>query len=212
MNSRARQAVVPLYLFLCLILGGSAQGIFGNMSLQLIGVAIIAWAAAAKDDEPMLPPARQLLMIAILGLVLIAFQLIPLPPSVWAQLGGRQAVASGYAVLGLTTPAFPLSLTPYATLDALLGLIPPLAMSCAMVRLKAYRASWLVAALVGGTFGGIMIGALQVASPQPETSPWYLYAETNFGVATGFFANANHMATLLVITLPFLAALLASGR
>jgi O-antigen ligase len=35
---------------------------------------------------------------------------------------------------------------------------------------------------------------------------------TNFGVATGFFANANHMANLLVVCLPFLAALLASVR
>jgi len=32
------------------------------------------------------------------------------------------------------------------------------------------------------------------------------------GVATGFFANANHMAILLVITLPFLAAILGAAR
>ena len=55
-----------------------------------------------------------------------------------------------------------------------------------------------------------MLGALQVSSPDPLTSPWYLYEDTNTGVATGFFANANHMAILLVITLPFLAAILAS--
>src|SRR3954452_6071038 len=101
MNSRARQAVAPVYLFLCLILGGSAQGIFGNMALQLIGVAIIAGAAMAKDEEPTLAPARQLLMIAMLGLAVVAFQLVPLPASFWPQLGGRKAVASGYAVLGL---------------------------------------------------------------------------------------------------------------
>jgi O-antigen ligase len=71
----------------------------------------------------------------------------------------------------------------------------------------------LVLALVAGTFAGILLGALQVSSPDPLGSPWYLYEETNFGVATGFFANANHMADLLVITLPFLAAVLArAGR
>jgi O-antigen ligase len=42
--------------------------------------------------------------------------------------------------------------------------------------------------------------------------PWYLYAETNPGYAVGFFANANHMATLLVIALPFLAALAAAAK
>ena len=37
-------------------------------------------------------------------------------------------------------------------------------------------------------------------------------AQSSYGCATGFFANANHMADLLVCTLPFLAALLASAR
>lgn len=212
MGSRARQAVTPLYLLLCLILGGSAQGVFGVMVLQLVGVAIIGWAAAAKDGEPLLLPARQLLLIAILGLALVALQLVPFPPALWAELGGRRAMASDYGVLGLPQPALPLSLMPYASLSTLLTLIPPLAVLCAMVRLKAYRTSWLVAALVAGTFAGILLGALQVASSDPTTSPWYLYAQSSFGFATGFFANANHMATLLVITLPFLAALLASAR
>ena len=38
-------------------------------------------------------------------------------------------------------------------------------------------------------------------------SPWYFYDITNYGVAVGFFSNANHEATLLVATVPFLAAL-----
>jgi O-antigen ligase len=212
MGSRPRKAVAPLYLFLCLVLGGSAQGIFGNMALRLIGIAIIAWAAASWKEEQPVPPARQLLSIAMLGLAVVALQLVPLPPSLWAQLGGRKTLAAGYEVLGQATPPFSLSLTPYAALDTLLALIPPLAIFCAMVRQRAYRASWLIAALVAGTFCAILLGALQVSSSDPTTSRWYLYPEASFGVATGFFANANHMATLLVITLPFLAALLASAR
>ena len=68
MLSRARQLVAPLYLFLCLILGGSAQGIWGNMVLQLLGLAIIAWAATSRAREPIVEPARQLMWIAILGI------------------------------------------------------------------------------------------------------------------------------------------------
>ena len=45
MNSRARAMVAPAYLFACLILGGSAQGVWQNMILLLAGLAIIAWAA-----------------------------------------------------------------------------------------------------------------------------------------------------------------------
>jgi len=58
---------------------------------------------------------------------------------------------------------------------------------------------------------GITLGALQVVAPG-AASPWYLYHETNRGVAVGFFANANHMADLLVCGLPFIAALAAGGR
>jgi O-antigen ligase len=202
--------VAPAYLFMCLVLGGSAQGIWGNMLLQLMGVGIIAWSAMAPAEEPLMKPARQLLWLAILGLTVVALQLIPLPASVWPALGGRAEIADGYRVLGLPIPPLPLSLAPYDTLATLLPVIPSLAMFCAIVRLRAYRASWLAFALLTGTFCGIVLGALQVASAEPELSPWYLYRSSSFGVATGFFANANHMAILLVINLPFLAALLAS--
>jgi O-antigen ligase len=74
------------------------------------------------------------------------------------------------------------------------------------VRLKAYRPSWLASALLAGAIAGTLLGALQVTNGSPS-GRWYLYGETNIGVAVGFFANANHMAMLLVICLLFLAAL-----
>jgi O-antigen ligase len=212
MAERTRHLIAPLYLFLCLILGGSAQGVWGNMVLQLIGIAIIAWAAVAPAEEPLVQPARQLLWIALLGLVIVALQLVPLPSSLWSHLGGRARIVDGYHVLGIAPPPLPVSLTPYKSLDTLLGIIPGLAIFCAIVRLKAYRGSFMAVALVGGAVAGILLGTLQVASAVPEESPWYLYAETNVGAAVGFFANANHMATLLLITLPFLAALAAAAR
>lgn len=210
--SRIRQAVAPLYLLLCLLLGGSAQGIFANMLLQLLGIALIAWSALARSATPLTKPARQLLWLAIAALMLVALQLIPLPFDLWAKLGGRSALAADYATLGLAPAMLPASLAPYRSLSTMLSWIPPVALFCAIARLNAYRASWLCAALIAGTGAGIMLGALQVASAAPGTSPWYLFPEASFGLATGFFANANHMASLLVITVPFLAALAAAAR
>lgn len=201
-----------MYLFACLVLGGSAQGIWQNMVLQLAGIAIIGWAAASRAEEPLVGPAKQLLLLAIVAIAVVALQMAPLPPAVWSGLGPRHNLVEGYRALGLALPALPLSMTPAASLDSLLGLIPPLAIFCSIVRLKAYRPSWLAIGLVAGTVAGILIGALQVASASSEQSPWYLYEETNVGTAVGFFANANHMATLLVVTLPFLAAIAASAR
>lgn len=208
MPSPAKSAVAPIYLLACLILGGSAQGIWQNMLLQLAGLGIIAWSAATTADEALPKSSRSLLLILLLGLVVVAFQLIPLPPF---STSLRSRIADDYALLGQPVPWLPISLTPYATLSSVLGVIPPLAVGCAILRLGAFRASWLAAALLGGAVAGIILGALQVAAPG-TTSPWYLYRETNHGVAVGFFANANHMADLLVAALPFVAALAAAGR
>jgi O-antigen ligase len=210
--SRARQAAAPVYLFACLLLGGSAQGVWANMLLQLAGVGLIAWAAFTPMEEPLTRSARQLFLLAILCLALIILQVVPLPLSIWSHLPGHEPIAAGYRLLGIEAPALPISVAPYATFATLLTLVPPLAMLCIMIRMGASRPVWLVIALLLGAFGGILLGALQVTSGDPLHSPWYLYERSNFGVATGFFANANHMANLLVVCLPFLAALVASAR
>jgi len=207
--SLVKSSVAPAYLLACLILGGSAQGIWQNTLLQLAGLGIIAW-AAATGDEPLPKSAQALMLILIAAFVIVVLQLIPLPASLWAH-GLRMRIAEGYSLLGRPVPSLPLSLTPYASLSTLLAIIPPLAVFCAILRLGAFRASWLAAALLAGAVAGITLGALQVVAPG-AASPWYLYHETNRGVAVGFFANANHMADLLVCGLPFIAALAAGGR
>jgi len=204
-TSAARASVAPLYLLACLLLGGSAQGVWQNALLQILGLAIIAWAAAWPPAQTFPRSARPVLWIAFAAIVVVALQCIPLPPSVWAH-GARQPIAEGYVLLGQPIPNLPLSLTPYKSLGSLLSLIPPLAMFCAIARLRAYRSTWLAAALLGGTIAGILLGILQVVGTAANPR-WYPYPETNFGAAVGFFANANHMAMLLVIALPFAAAL-----
>jgi len=198
-----RDAVAPLYLLACLIFGGSAQGVWPNACLQLAGLGILAWIAVVEPSVP--KPARMLLWIVIASVAVVALQAIPLPASLWEH-GPRMTIIDGYRQLGHPVPALPTSLTPYDSLGTLLYVIPPLAMFAAVLRHDPNRRTWLAAALLGAVVLGIILGALQVAS-SGTTLPWYLYRETNRGLAVGFFANANHMASLLVITVPFLAAL-----
>jgi O-antigen ligase len=107
----------------------------------------------------------------------------------------------------MSIPPEPLSVTPALSLDTVIRIIPPVALFCAMVRLRAYRPRWLAFALIAGTLAGIALGAMQVAS-----GAGYLYYQTNPGRGVGFFANADHMATLLVMTIPFLAAIVAAAK
>ena len=59
MASRAREAAAPVYLFACLLLGGSAQGLWANMLLQLLGIGLIAWAALIPQSRRRrAPPGR----------------------------------------------------------------------------------------------------------------------------------------------------------
>ena len=211
MVRNARAALAPAYLFACLVLGGSVQGLWQNLVLQLAGLALIAWAAADRSRDPLPSFARWLLAIALAAVAVIALQLIPIPFALWTGIGPRADIAAGYRLLGLQPATMPLSLTPFESFSTLLALVPSLAIFCAMVRLKAYRADWMALALIAAAGCGIMLGALQAASPS-RLSAWYLYPETNFGSAVGFFANANHMGILLVVTFPFLAALAALPR
>lgn len=212
MKDHLRSAVVPLYVLLCLILGGSAQGIWSNAVLQLLAVAIIGWSLLVKAPGPPTRAARGLLVLLGFVLLLVIVQLIPLPPSLWSALPGRGFVADGFALLGRPAPWLPLSLTPYATMATALTLLPPVAVLSAMLLARAYRLGWLAVAILVGTLAAVMIGALQVGSADPVNSPWYFYKRTNHGVATGFFANSNHMASLLVIGIAVLFALIGDLR
>jgi O-antigen ligase len=209
-NHLLRTAVIPLYLVLCLLFGGaSAAGYWANLFLQLSGLGLIVWSLAVERRTPMGTPARQLVALTVLMLLVGVIQLIPLPPSVWTKLGGREIVVAGYQMLGQDLPWLPISLAPHKTLASLLWLIPAIAVLLGTVKLGAFRASWIAWGLAVVTILSVAVGAMQLAGGMQ--SPWYFYDITNYGVGVGFFSNANHEATLLVATVPFLAALYLSG-
>ena len=104
MMATLRAAIVPVYILLCIMLGGSAQGIWGNMVLQLLGIGIIAWTLLSADSLRMPKSAKPLFVIAAATVALVAVQLIPLPPGLWQALPGRQPIAEGFVLLGQQAP------------------------------------------------------------------------------------------------------------
>ena len=209
MSGGARLWVVPAYLVLCLVFGGaSAAGLWANALLQLLAIPILFWALVDPGAEPMGRAARQLLALTALALVIVLVQLVPLPPSIWSSLPGREAVVEAYALVGRPLPWLPISLVPFGTLMALLWMLPALAVLLAMLRHSAAegtRIGWVIAAVMAVS---VLVGAMQITGG--EESRWYFYRITNYGVTVGFFSNANHMATLLAVSLPFIAALYMS--
>jgi O-antigen ligase len=206
-----RIALVPVYVALCLILGGaSAAGIWVNMLLQLLAIPIILFAALRTPSTPVAAPGRQLIALLLLLIAVIAAQLVPLPPALWTALPGRGEAAAGFAALGQELPWLPLSLTPYRTVSSALWLLPAIAVLLGVLRLRAYKPAWTAWTVVSITVVSVAIGALQVSGG--TGNPLYFYEITNYGASTGFFSNANHLATLLVCTFPLMTAIYLQAR
>lgn len=210
MSHLLRVSLVPAYLALCLVLGGaSGGGLWANMVLQLAAIPIILWAFVAHRNTPTSSSARQLMVLLALAAAVVIIQLIPLPPGVWSSLPGRAPIAEGFTLLGQPLPWLPLSLAPLNTIASALWTLPAIAIFFSMVRLGAFKSTWLVWALFAVTAVGIGIGAQQLSGG--ITSPLYFYQITNRGAATGFFANTNNMAELMVVAIPFLGAIYLSA-
>jgi O-antigen ligase len=201
-------------LVLCILLGGaSTGGYLANACLELIAVALIGSSLIARTDPPQTPGERQLGWLAGAGLAVVALQFLPLPLAVWEALPGRKALLSGLHLAGIPFSSGYYSLIPHHAMTSAVWLLPALGIALAMMRARFLcRARHLAIALVAAMCFSITIGAMQVASG--GDSPLYFYHFTNRGFAVGFFANANHMASLLLVAIPFQAALLrdAMGR
>jgi O-antigen ligase len=198
--------VIAFYLLLCLVVGGSAQGFWGNLGLQILGVALLLFAGVSRAGEKPSALSIALAGIALFCLCAIVIQLVPIPANFWRQLPGRSSTADGLDLLGGQVAALPISYTPYLSVMTLFAAIPAIATFVATVRLRP-SAKAIAFAVAIGTVLNILLGALQVAGGRNSWA--YLYSITNSG-AVGFFANQNHTATLLLVSIPFTAALLAS--
>ena len=138
------------------------------------------------------------LLAAVVAIPLI--QLIPLPPAVWTSLPGRDQMALALELAGLEPGWAPLSVAPDRTWGSALALAPPAALFLAMLSLSHPQRERLVQFCIAAAIVGILLGAAQLAS---GGSALYLWSWTGPASVAGFFANRNHLASFLLIALPF---------
>lgn len=204
-----RQAVVPAYLLACLVLGGAnAAGFLPNLLLQIAALPLIGWSLWQLSIEASPRRNRGSIVLLALLVTLMLVQLLPLPPAIWTLLPGRASVVQGYHLLGVPLPWLPWTLAPAGTVANLLWLLPAFATLLCISVLGAFRGRWIAGVVIAVTLASVVAGALQVIGG--SDGGLYFYQITNPGQAVGFFANSNHNATLLLISIPFLAALQAT--
>lgn len=146
--------------------------------------------------------------LSLLGLVLLLplLQLAPLPPAVWQALPGRDQLSLALELSDTPAGWAPLSVTPDLTWRSFLSLLPPAAMLLAALSMPVADRQRLIWLCLAFTVAAITLAAAQLASGDSHLYPW---SWTDPGLAVGFFANRNHMATLCFSTLPFAAGFAA---
>jgi len=210
-DSFVTRFMAPVWLLACLLLGGSSSGgVLVNGLLQIVAGAIVFWMIQRGSWSARDRTARNLLMIVAAAALLALLSLIPLPPALWTLLPGRGEILDAYGLIGMPVPWLPLSLTPDATIAAMFSLLPPLAMFFLVHASSSEGRRATLITLVAIAFASVLFGVTQqVAGYRSNT---YIYQYTSRGGAVGFFANRNHLATLCLMTMPFLAAMAVISR
>jgi O-antigen ligase len=201
-DPRARMNLTFLGIFLVvdLMFGGASradalsQPVVRLAAVALLGIALIQLTAEGWR----LIRLPTLLLLAVAAVMLL--QLIPLPPSLWAQLPGRTLYLEALNVANIAPVWRPISLTPDLTLNSLLAVLPPLAALLALGTIDQSLHRLLIPLLLVAIVVSSLIGLLQISGGIP-----YFYGITNEGSAVGIFANRNHQAAFVALGFPLLA-------
>lgn len=150
---------------------------------------------------------RAIMLFAVAVVMLPSVQLIPLPPTIWTYLPGRELIANIYRDAGIAMPWQPLSVAQARTWNALFSLAAPMAMLILVLSADMRTQRRILLILIGLGFISGIIGMLQAIGP--ENGPLYFYRITNQGVSVGLFANRNHQAAFLATMFPLIAVQLS---
>lgn len=202
-GSRARLiGLVAFFVAVAMTGGGARADILSLIILRPLAVLFAAYAIIAAPQGSFAAVRRPLMLVTVLALI-VAVQLIPLPPSIWHTLPAREHVAKIDALVGMADAWRPLSLSPAGTWNALFSLMVPAAAILLYGALDPADRSIVIRLWLGFALASALLAIAQVLG-NPE-GPLYFYAITNSGEAVGLMANANHQAVLLVAAIPLAA-------
>jgi O-antigen ligase len=208
LSTTDRSAIVALtatgvLLALCLVTGGSSQESgAGVLTAQAFSLPLIGWAGWRLLHRHIGPV--QIAWLAFAGaLAAIPFLQAIVPASIAEDAGGREALGADLVLFGIGAP--PLwSLAPIASAEAALALLPALAIFWMSFTLTSAARRHLALLIMLLAMASLLLGVAQLGAPQESSlNPYPQWKPA----MSGFFANPNHQASLLVV-----AATLACAR
>lgn len=200
---------LALVALLLLLGGGGSPNPATETVLEVMAAGIcLAWLWNAGGREV---SARELAWpLAICGLLamLPLAQLVPVPPSLWQSLPGRESEIGVLALIGEDASWRPLSVAPARTLASALSLGPPLLALLLVASLDLQHRQRLLVVIPAMMLAAAVLGGLQLAS---GGNAFHLYPESHREWVTGLHANRNAAADGFLIGGLALAAVVAGA-
>ncbi len=203
---KAAYRLAAVLLAAALLIGGiqSSRPLF-HLVIELNAVVLLAAVAGLRKYDETGSEARLAIAFLLLVLITPVLQMIPLPPSIWTELSGRELIARIEAISGEGSGWRPLTLDSGATWLGLVSLLPPAAMFLAVLKLGEGQRYRLVLILVAGAALSLAVAFVQLGSP---AGAFRLYRGSHDIRPVGLFANRNHQADLLLVAMPFASVLI----
>lgn len=200
--------ILAAYLVLVFLIGSGSRGDLTSLViLRPVAVLVSAWAMMQLRAER-ITQWRGVLIFSGALFLLPMLHLIPLPPSLWQALPGREIVVTIGKATGYSNIYRPLSLSPVDTLNALCSLFVPLPVLLLGINLNTREVRLLLHVILLVGVITICLGGLQALNP--GSSAFHFYRLHTMDAASGLFANRNHQALFLAALLPIIAVFAAS--
>ncbi len=200
-------AAAAVVLILAIVLGGGTRaGFLADVVVQiaasiLLCLATWRWAGSPRGAIGKL---GWIMLVTLAGLLVL--QLAPIFPGLAPDIAAPLPAGSPEIS---SDGRWRLSWAPQATWTAVASLIVPLAILGAVAQLDLSGRLLLWRIVLGLGIAAVVLGFLQVA--QGPDSSLRFFEVTNPTDAVGFFANRNHFAAQLYITLAFAAVWISAA-
>lgn len=196
-----------LFLGILLIAGGASRAdVIGQPIVRAWAVLTIMVLIASRGTFSTFG-TKWVGGLLVYAAVIVALQLLPLPPSLWLALPGRDLFAEITKVIGYPLGWRPLSMSPSFTINALGSLLIPFAVLLVVSQVGdegRRRTAATIVALVGIS----ACLALVEASGGKFDNP---FVNDQANDVSAFFANRNHLALFLAMGLILIPVWLVRG-
>lgn len=171
----------------------------GASRIDALGQVAVRFAAALMlvtgllwGPRPAFADVRPVALLLGTTVLLVALQLVPLPPSIWTALPGRD-VFEGLREAGVAVPWRPLAMVPDATVNAVLSLIVPLSVFLLLGMVAVRERTQLLSLCLILIIASALLALLQFSGTGFDNP----LINDSVGQVSGNFANRNHLALFL---------------